>query len=142
MSNMQENSSFSTLKMHHIVFDNLSFTRKGFQNRESDDIQFHINASIGERKEDSTYKVTLEVIADKEEEYTASAKISGFFRFESDNLSPDLKENILKKNTVAILFPYIRSQLALLTAQPETTPITIPPMNINALIDAAIDSQP
>lgn len=68
MSNIQGNSGFSTLKMDHIVFDNLSFTRKGFQNRESDDIKFHINAGIGESKEDNIYKVTLEVIADKEEE--------------------------------------------------------------------------
>ena len=40
-----------------------------------------------------------------------------------------------KKNTVAILFPYVRSAFTLLTAQPGMEPVVLPALNINALID-------
>ena len=48
----------------------------------------------------------------------------------------DEYERILKANTVAIMFPYIRSQISLLTTQPGLHPVMLPPMNINALLDS------
>ena len=33
-------------------------------------------------------------------------------------------------------FPYIRSQISLLTTQPGLHPVMLPPMNINALLDS------
>ena len=136
MSGTESSNAFSTLKMHHIVFDELSFTRKGFQNIQSNDIQFKVNVMIG-RNQEGIYKVTLRVDADKEDEYEASAQVTGYCEIDADC---SLKDDILKKNTVAILFPYIRAELTLLTAQPETTPITLPAMNINALIDEAVEN--
>lgn len=44
----------------------------------------------------------------------------------------------MRQNAVAILFPYIRSQISLLTAQPETTPIVLPPLNIAQLVEDAM----
>lgn len=56
--------------------------------------------------------------------------------------SDDVKKNnskkgkkVLTNNTIAILFPYLRSQLTLLTSQPEFEPIILPIMNINALMN-------
>ena len=46
-----------------------------------------------------------------------------------------MKERLKKNNTISILFPYIRSEVTLLTSQPEMTPVIIPPININKLID-------
>ena len=40
-----------------------------------------------------------------------------------------MEENIVKTNTVAIMFPFIRSQVTLLTTQPGMTPIVLPPIN-------------
>lgn len=37
---------------------------------------------------------------------------------------------------MAIMFPYIRSQISLLTTQPGLHPGQLPPMNINALLDS------
>lgn len=39
------------------------------------------------------------------------------------------EESIIKTNTVAIMFPFIRSQVTLLTTQPGMTPIVLPPIN-------------
>ena len=47
----------------------------------------------------------------------------------------DVYEHLVKVNTVAIIFPFIRSQISLLTMQPGLAPIMLPPMNLNALID-------
>ena len=41
----------------------------------------------------------------------------------------------MKKNTVAIMFPFIRSQVSILTTQPGMIPIVMPPININALVE-------
>lgn len=137
MGHEEKNSHFSSLKMHHIVFDKLSFVRKGFQNTESDEINFNVHVSIGENS-DGIYKVSLTVEAEKEDEYNVSAQVTGYCEIDDDC---SMKDDIIKKNTVAILFPYIRAELTLLTAQPETTPIMLPAMNINALIDEAVEIQ-
>lgn len=46
-----------------------------------------------------------------------------------------MKEVIVTKNTMAILFPFLRSQVTLMTAQPDMVPIVLPLININALLN-------
>jgi preprotein translocase subunit SecB len=36
---------------------------------------------------------------------------------------------------VAILFPFVRSQISLITSQPGMMPVIIPAINVNALLD-------
>ena len=57
----------------------------------------------------------------------------GLFRVEK--VDKETYDQLIKSNTVAIMFPYIRSQVSLLTTQPGIQPIMIPTMNINALIE-------
>ena len=47
--------------------------------------------------------------------------------FESDFC--ERESDIIKKNTVAIMFPFVRSQISLLTTQPDMVPIVLPPIN-------------
>lgn len=42
---------------------------------------------------------------------------------------------LISKNTVAILMPYMRSELSLLTAQPGMECIVMPPINVNAMME-------
>ena len=60
-----------------------------------------------------------------------------FFKLDNqgEKISEQTAEQILKKNTVAIMFPFIRSQVSILTTQPGMIPIVMPPININALVD-------
>ena len=44
---------------------------------------------------------------------------------------------LLEKNAVAILFPYVRAELSLITAQPGMEPIVLPVVNIAAMVDQA-----
>ena len=127
------NSITSVLKLKTIVFDKIEFHRKGFKN--SIDPKFTISVQIGKNKTDG-YKVTLTIEADKEKEYELSISLSGLFSIENDNsLTDDIKQDLINKNAVAILMPYLRSELTLLTSQPNMDSIVLPPLNINKLMN-------
>lgn len=135
MENKNEKSSLSVLKLKHVVFDRLLFERYGFQ--KNGDVQLKVGVAVNKSSE-GEYRVSLKVEAIKNDEYTVEVTITGYFTI--DENYPQ-KEDILKKNTVSILFPYVRSELTLLTAQPDTEPIVLPALNINAIIDNSCNSE-
>lgn len=49
-------------------------------------------------------------------------------------------QNLINKNAVAIMMPYLRSELTLLTAQPDTDSVVLPPFNINAMLESKFNS--
>lgn len=123
----------SSLILNKLVFDKIEFTRKGFQN--DNDPSFGIEVQIGSGKDDS-YKVTLILKGSKEEEYDFLISLTGFFMFEaSGSMDEKQKERLISTNAVAILMPYLRSEVSLLTAQPDTECIVLPPFNINKMLN-------
>lgn len=64
--------------------------------------------------------------------------VTGHFSCEDSDESR--RDALLKKNTLAILFPYLRTQVSVITMQPGMDPIVIPPMNIEAVFDQAENS--
>lgn len=50
---------------------------------------------------------------------------SGFFSYEGD-----ANDTVIQQNAVAIVMPYIRSQVSILTAQPGVESVVLPPFNI------------
>lgn len=119
----------SILRMNHVVFDELSFERCGFKNAKGS-TDFEIKVGIN-KLHDGDYRVAVNIEATRTDEYTAHVRISGYFSIDEGSENKDL---LLKQNAVAILFPYIRSELTLLTTQPETQPIILPVMNIAAMM--------
>lgn len=113
-----------------VVFDMLSFERHGFRG-EAKEIKTEFRLSYAIKKiTDTNYCVTLRATATRKEEYTATVQISGYCNFDEALPKEADTETLLKENALAILFPYIRSQMTLLTAQPEVEPIVWPVMNI------------
>lgn len=53
----------------------------------------------------------------------------------SEKINQELKNELMKKNAVAIMLPFIRSQVALISAQPGLAPIMMPLINVNNLVD-------
>lgn len=43
--------------------------------------------------------------------------------------------NKLIPNAIAIIFPYLRSEISLITSQPNMAPLVVPAVNINALLN-------
>lgn len=127
------NNYNSALTLQRMVFDKISFERKGFKN--DNELRFKMQVQFG-TNEEGIFKVTLVLTADKESEYTAEISLSGFFAIESTDDSDKIQlQDLINKNAVAILMPYLRSELTLLTAQPETESVVLPPFNINKMLD-------
>ncbi len=120
---------YSSLKLEKLVFDKILFDRVGFKN--DSELELEMEIKIGEDHE--TYRVSLILRGTKEKEYHLEVGISGFFTLE--NLDSFInKEELLEKNAVAILMPYLRSQVSLITTQPDTEPVVLPILNINNLM--------
>ena len=107
----------SALQINTVVFDELSFHREGFEN-EGTNVQTNLDVTKQVIKlSDGKYRVIVLVTATRKDEYVEN------------------KDALLNSNAVAILFAYVRSQLTLLTAQPGTTPIVLPVVNIVKMIE-------
>lgn len=123
----------SALILQKLVFDKIMFERKGFKT--TNDVEFQIEVKIGKASDaDNVYKVTLLLRGIKEDEYELNISLTGFFEINrSEEMTPELEETLVNKNSVAIMMPYLRSELSLLTAQPETDCVVLPPFNINKM---------
>ena len=116
-----------------MVFDKIQFDRKGFKNNK--ELKFNLQIQIGLSK-DNKYRITLVLNGTKQDEYNIEIRLSGFFSIENQNtLDGKTYRDLVDKNAVAILMPYLRSELTLLTAQPDTDSVVLPPFNINKMME-------
>lgn len=124
------------LTLEDIVFDKILFVRKDFKSDKEPEFSFEI--SLGKKNNEEIYKVTIIMFVKKEKEYEIEISLSGFFSININALdeNTDISE-LISKNTVAILMPYMRSELSLLTAQPGMECIVMPPINVNAMMEHA-----
>ena len=126
----------SVLKLEKLVFDKLLFERKGFSSENN--FEFNMESQISKRSNEEIYKVTLILHGKKPDEYIIEISLTGFFSFGTDaSISDEDKKELISKNTLAILMPYLRSEVSILTAQPEVECIVLPPFNINNLMGEA-----
>lgn len=124
------------LRLENLVFDELYFKRCGFSSES--ELKLNLEASVGQLLDKDVFKATIILQGEKKDEYTMKISITGFFSFDSDNaVSEETKSVLLSKNALAILMPYLRSEVSLLTAQPGVAPIVLPPININNFIGNA-----
>lgn len=134
--NMNEGKSFeSVLKLKKMQFDKIEFNRVGHRNNNK--LVFRFQTDVTKRESDGVYKVSLGLYGDKEAEYTFEIRIEGFFTFEfgKDECSKELEYELITKNAVAILMPYLRSEVSILTAQPEVECVVLPPFNIIDMLE-------
>ena len=122
---MDINSIRSDLKMEHFHFIECSITRKTVI--ENGPLKMDLKKEIS-KKENGIYTVLLELSIKKEPD-DLNVKVIAAADFYMDSEDKELVEKIMDTNTVAIMFPFIRSQVSLLTTQPGMTPIILPPIN-------------
>lgn len=128
------NNIKSALNLEKMVFEKIEFLRLGFMSNEELKLKFQTN--ISNESTDNIFKVTLTVKGNKAKEYLFEVSLSGYFSFSAEEILPKSTINdIVSKNTVAILMPFIRSEISLLTAQPETECVVLPPFNINKMFE-------
>ena len=113
----------SPLKLEKLIISECRFARS------EDSLEnLKLNVRVGRQIEPlgmGKYRVILELfIGDKDEKLEISVKCLAHFETMQE-YSP-----LIGKNTLAIMFPYIRSYISTITAQPGMSPIVLPPMNI------------
>lgn len=83
-----------------------------------------------QKLENNTYEVILNTtVSDNDEKIFVNVKGRAIFFTQQENM------DILEKNTIAIMFPYIRSYISTITTQPGMNPIVLPAMNIVAMVN-------
>lgn len=123
----------SVLSLDKLMFEKLEFKRIGMKNESA--IEFNLQAVINKKQNEEIYKVTLILTGNKEKEYTLEISLSGFFSFdEKGELDEEFKRTLINENAVAIIMPYLRSQVSLMTAQPEVDCVVLPPFNVVGML--------
>ena len=78
--------------------------------------------------EADTYKITLDFfMSDDKRKIEVSIKCIAYFETQEENIQ------LIEKNTIAIMFPYVRSYVSIITTQPGMSPIVLPPINVAAM---------
>ena len=124
-----------------LILLDLGFTKFSFNRRQvvnSDNAQISISVKYDRKiDDDNEVKVTIETsLKGDNDSYDLSLTTVGTFKIDFPNSSKEFIEIIMQRNTVAIMFPYIRSQITLLTSQPGFKPIVLQPINVNELIES------
>lgn len=91
-----------------------------------------------ENQSEENFVVRVAVEGQKEKEYRFVVRASGYFKCSTDTPNRDI---IVKNNATAIVFPYVRSQITLLTAQPEVDSVALPPFNIAKMVEDSVGKQ-
>lgn len=122
------------LNLERLFFQNIEFSRLGEKNAK--ELHYEVSTEIMQKSDEEVYKVALSLKGNKEDEYQFLIELVGIFSVDvSSEMDKEFKKEILTKNTVAIMMPYIRSEVSILTAQPGIDCVVLPPFNINAMMD-------
>ncbi len=132
---MENKETFqSVLQLDKIVFDKIEFKRLGFSSEK--ELELEIQSNISQKQNAEIYRVTLILKGNKPEEYIFEISLTGFFSFEAENaIQEELKNTLVTKNAIAILMPYLRSEVSLLTAQPGIECVVLPAFNVNKILE-------
>ena len=129
------NNTECKLQMLDLYFSEYSFKNS----HEDEDVNYNSSFTIKyaiNSDDESKIKVTIDTnITNSTKTVELNLQTIGIFKIDKEGIEEKIYDTLMKRNTVAIIFPFIRSQISLLTTQPGMTPIVIPPVNINALIE-------
>lgn len=120
----------SELKMEKLYFPESIVNRK--KDIANGKLAMDLKKEI-QKLEDNRYNVCLIFTIGKEaEDLFVKVVASADFLLNCDD--ENFAKNIIDNNTVAIMFPFLRSHVSLLTTQPNMSPIIIPPINTSKFV--------
>ena len=120
----------SSLSLEEIIILESSFERSP-NPLDNLELRLKVNHEIKNNTEDDEeYIVILETyVSDDNNNLSVHVKSRAKFRTNQENI------DLVEKNAIAIMFPYIRSYVSTLTTQPGISPIVLPVMNIVSLLN-------
>ena len=128
-----ETMKSAVLNLERIAFEEIKYKRDVNKATRTNDYEMNFTRQIDSREDNDHFRVALTALVwDKiENSIDFSITIVGFFTCSVED--ENTKANLINNNTIAILFPYLRSQISLVTTQPDLPPMILPPMNIVAM---------
>lgn len=116
-----------------LVLEKIEIVESTFRKKDDpmDSLELGVQVERNIKKiSDNVFEVLLETtVSDENETVFVNVKGRAIFITEQKNM------DILEKNTIAIMFPYIRSYISIITTQPGMNPIVLPAMNIVAMVN-------
>jgi preprotein translocase subunit SecB len=120
----------SVLHLNTIYFSEITFSRTpDFENW----LKIYFDKDIIKVK-DNSYDVTLTCLITNGDNRQLDLKIALKANFEVSSNS-EAEEEQLFNSMIAIMYPYMRSQITLVTCQPNLNPINLPVANIHAMFE-------
>lgn len=123
----QEEILSNALRMTNLYFEFINFHSTGIP-KEGEN-----SAQVGFKEEhditDNIISIKLFCKVEVEDVFDLELCLKGVF--ESGNIE---SKGVLP-NAIAIMFPYLRAQVSLMTAQPNIPTISLKPVNINTLLE-------
>lgn len=127
----------SVLKLERLSFENIAYSRNVNIPLSGTEFEMNFTRQIDTHADQTHYRVALtaHVWLKEDKSIDLTVTLVGFFSCECEDEA--LKTSLVNNNTIAILFPYLRSQISLITTQPDMQPVIIPPMNIVSMFQEA-----
>ena len=124
----------STLTMKSLYIKNFSFTREKIIDNSELEMSLIPNIKII-NEDEAEFEISL-MLYNNQKQFDLSISIFAAMQKKKG----ELDWGILKSNVFAIIFPFLRSQVSILTSQPDFKPILMPVVNINKIFED-IDSE-
>lgn len=125
-----ENNNFASV----LILKNIYFEKIYFERTATIPDKF-VTKFIPKYAEKKNNEIEVKLICQIQSDTNFNMEIILVGVFENTEKDEKLRAEINKYNTLTILFPYLRSELSLVSAQPNFPTIDLPIVNINALVD-------
>lgn len=125
----------SVLNLERLSFEKIDYSRDTNSGNVPKDYEMNFTRQVLASTDGQHFRVSLTANIWSKEENGIKLEITLVGFFSCDCEDENLKRELLNKNTLAILFPYLRSQISLVTTQPDMLPITLQPINIVAMFE-------
>lgn len=124
----------SSLRFIDYYVEEVQFYNNNFFEEKSVELDFNISHSIEyTQDENNTFLVTLNIVIfdnAKENNYPFTIKVSITGVFQTNIEDTKSIKNFAEINSIAILFPYLRSIVSTYTANANIQPLILPPINV------------
>jgi preprotein translocase subunit SecB len=141
MNKKKENNK-SVLEFENYYVDEFIFNKnKNFEKEQGQKIDVDLNFEFEtDRNQDKFKRIVTCYIFDenyieKNKPFYIKVKMYGVFSLSNYDENNKMHKELIEKNTLAILFPYIRSIISHMTLEMQVGPVQMPPMNINTFFD-------
>ncbi|MDY4604005.1 protein-export chaperone SecB [Clostridium tertium] len=126
-----------SLILNDVYVKSIDFRRNRDFSDDEINLDFKIGSKIEKSEDDRSCEANIHVvIKDNNEKIHIDVEYVGVFGIDNlAGLNKGQQEYIMKKSTLAILFPFVRSFITTITSQTGIKPIILPPININALME-------